>query len=82
MLTTQSLGNTLIPQPIHHSARYAMSKMRRRKYGDCVNICSDLLAKNPRDQVKGSSTMDKHLISTFIAEGHSKSGGHNVLFFE
>eukprot|EP00903_Cladosiphon_okamuranus_P013708 g12764.t1 len=29
---------------------YAMSKMRRRKYSDCVNICSDLLAKNPRDQ--------------------------------
>ncbi|CAN0416912.1 unnamed protein product, partial [Ectocarpus sp. 13 AM-2016] len=27
-----------------------MSKMRRRKYSDCVNICSDLLAKTPRDQ--------------------------------
>jgi hypothetical protein len=27
-----------------------MSKMRRRKVDDAINICGDLLAANPRDQ--------------------------------
>jgi len=29
----------------------AQSKLRRRKYDECIEICTDLLARNPYDQV-------------------------------
>jgi hypothetical protein len=32
----------------------ASVKLRRRKYDDCIAICSGILEKNPYDQVSGN----------------------------
>lgn len=37
----------------------ALSKLRRGKYEECINICNDLLAINAGDQV--SKTSEKSL---------------------
>jgi hypothetical protein len=35
-----------------HPVWLANNFLRRRKYDECVAICSDILAKNPYDQVR------------------------------
>lgn len=30
----------------------ALTLFRHRRFGDCLEICNELLEKNPRDQVK------------------------------
>lgn len=31
----------------------AQSKLRRRRFDECIDICGDVLAANPYDQVRG-----------------------------
>ena len=39
-----------------HPVWLASNYLRRRKYDECVAICTDILAKNPYDQVRATST--------------------------
>jgi hypothetical protein len=34
----------------------AQSKLRRRRFDECIEICSDVLQANPYDQVRRRST--------------------------
>jgi hypothetical protein len=35
---------------------YAMSKLRRAQYEECIKLCSDVLEENQLDQVSGKQT--------------------------
>jgi len=43
----------------------AMSLYRRRKFEQCVEICTDILSKNPYDQVSAFSSHSRILFTIF-----------------
>ena len=48
-----------------HPVWLASNYLRRRKYDECVAICTDILAKNPYDQVR--ATFTDRPIAVFLA---------------
>jgi hypothetical protein len=46
----------------------AMSFYRRRKFQQCIEICTDLLSKNPYDQVKSPSGAEFALLQYLSAD--------------
>ena len=48
-----------------HPVWLASNYLRRRKYDECIAICTDILAKNPYDQVR--ATFTDRPIAVFLA---------------
>jgi hypothetical protein len=48
-----------------HPVWLASNYLRRRKYDECIAICTDILAKNPYDQVR--ATFADRPIAVFLA---------------
>ena len=41
-----------MPRPGLDPVWHAMSKLRRRRFDDCIKLCSEVLEENPYDQVR------------------------------
>ncbi|MPC39690.1 Tetratricopeptide repeat protein 8 [Portunus trituberculatus] len=43
----------------------ALSCFRRRKFDRCIKICTELLSKNPYDQVRATNCLYSHSFGEF-----------------